>query len=522
MSHRLKGLSTQISSIYPVLTRFAKALSATAAAYFFIQLVRKGYYTVLFRYNKYPPGPIGVPFFGVLLSTLRWKDFTFAIKIGRQYPVMSMYPYGPWSYCVMVNDKDLIRKLSKSAVFSSRPLYQNDLMNNGHDINSPIVFQRRKLMMSAMCRMTDSRFFAEVVQRNIKDNILFPMIDESIVRGLGTVQPSDIWDSVFCVTFNTVHCAAFGLTLDARDELYLEFKRHSDTVTNYVLLGMALGVLAPNWVARFARRRREQQSPDDIMFAMTTIVKRWIDASQSQSRSPNSFIDLMMRNNFDEKTIMLDILTLFVNGSHTTCSSIVNQIYSLAKYPEIQHKIYVQLREIFQDADSLELSDPEHVGNVMKASLLRAFVEETWRLPVTQGGLLRELQQDVKVDFTNERGQKDYYMLPKGALVDFNGAHLVRTKANGFRFPLEFNIDNYIGTDGRFKLPIPSDVGVFGFGKRMCPGMTLARKETLFVIAFLVYHYRFSGPKGEGDVDFDVPIFFTKPTFPLCVSRRDT
>ena len=120
----------------------------------------------------------------------------------------------------------------------------------------------------------------------------------------------------------------------------------------------------------------------------------------------------------------------------------------------------------------------------------------------------------------NERGESDYYVLPKGALIEFNGPFLVRNKENGFKNPLEFDINNFLDDNDRFKNPMASDLGVFGFGKRNCPGMALARKENLFAIAFLVYNYKFCGPEGAGDVDFEVPRFSTKPSFPLHVTKR--
>merc|ERR1711972_158789 len=35
---------------------------------------------------------------------------------------------------------------------------------------------------------------------------------------------------------------------------------------------------------------------------------------------------------------------------------------------------------------------------------------------------------------------------------------------------------------------------------RKCPAMQLARKEIFFAVAMMVHHYKFCGPKGEGDV----------------------
>merc|ERR1712173_421381 len=111
------------------------------------------------------------------------------------------------------------------------------------------------------------------------------------------------------------------------------------------------------------------------------------------------------------------------------------------------------------------------------------------------------------------------YNLPKGAFIEFNGPYLCRSKEKGWKSPLEFDIGNYLDKNGKFKNPV-SGLSVFGYGARDCPGMALARKENMFAIAMIVHDYKVSGPKGEDDVDFDVPIFGMQPAFGLTMIKR--
>jgi len=88
----------------------------------------------------------------------------------------------------------------------------------------------------------------------------------------------------------------------------------------------------------------------------------------------------------------------------------------------------------------------------------------------------------------------------------------------GWKTPLDFDIENYLDKDGKFKNPAVG-LEVFGRGKRNCPAMQLARKELFFAIAMMVYHYKFCGPKGEGDVNFEAKNM-GKESFPLTVFKR--
>jgi len=176
------------------------------------------------------------------------------------------------------------------------------------------------------------------------------------------------------------------------------------------------------------------------------------------------------------------------------------------------------LRQLNGDKDELALINKEDFKKLHDgAHLLRAFIEEVWRLSLTGMGNPRQLQDDFKMEVEVD-GKKDYYMLPKGAFIDFNGPSLVRSEKMGWKKPLEFAVENYLDKNGEFGNPA-GGLNAFGYGKRNCPAMAMARKENFFAVAMMVYHYRVCGPKGDGDVDFEIN-FFGNPSFPLSVFKR--
>merc|ERR1719461_1922230 len=121
-------------------------------------------------------------------------------------------------------------------------------------MNGPEMLLRRKLFQSTIIRMTDSRFFIQFVQKHIKQNILFPEMDNAIAQNNGKWNP---WDANFCYAFNTIYGASFGpeTILDPQDELYLEYKKLTEGpfATVKLAIQFLLGDLAPGYLAKRQR-----------------------------------------------------------------------------------------------------------------------------------------------------------------------------------------------------------------------------------------------------------------------------
>jgi len=522
----LQRLMSTLSANRPITAKLLKLFGITTLMFAATQIVRRAYYSLLFKSRRYPPGPIGLPFFGCFFA--RWPLHNLAFpskwpcKMAAQYPRLCMFPYGPWSYGVLINDKALIAALSKEAQFATRPPFwarmaTNEIPAAFSNINGPEMLRRRKIFMSTITAMTDSRFFADYVQQNILHKIMFPAIDRAIADN--DAKWDSVWDSCFSLTFNTIFGASFGQrTLDLHDAKYLEFKTHTETVFKGIQVFFMLGVLAPGFMERAAKgKTKGDDDAQPHQVRIRTILTSWLNERSEREiiSGEDSYVDRMMASDLDTATAVSEIMVAFQAGAHTTCASLVSQIYTLAKYPKVQEQIYAQLKDLYGDEETIAMADASDYRKLKKgASFLRAFVEETWRLPISGMGNPRELLEDFEVPGTN-------YVLPKGALIEFNGPALVRDTKT-WRTPNEFDIMNFIGDDGQtFRNPMGSGLDpVFGFGLRNCPAKNLARKENLYTVAYLVYNFKFAGPKGQGDTEFKVPFFSVKPEFPLTVKRR--
>ena len=68
---------------------------------------------------RYPPGPIGWPFFGCSFQIMNGEAFFRSLAIN--YGPIAMFPFGPTNCTIVINDMDLVFKLYKNDAFNNRP-----------------------------------------------------------------------------------------------------------------------------------------------------------------------------------------------------------------------------------------------------------------------------------------------------------------------------------------------------------------------------------------------------------------
>merc|ERR1719461_837741 len=135
--------------------------------------------------------------------------------------------------------------------------------------------------------------------------------------------------------------------------------------------------------------------PTNNFLSSSWIEKR--ERAQIKSDEP-SYIDMMFESGLDRETAVSDVLLAFQAGAHTTAMSITMQLYGLAKHPDIQERIFQELRRSNGDKDELVLTQKEDFKKLYdNAHLLRAFMEETARLTFIGTGNPRQLQDDFKM-----------------------------------------------------------------------------------------------------------------------------
>eukprot|EP01084_Bolivina_argentea_P258897 436646_1 len=496
--------STLIGSF---VVRLVKILGGTSILFVVTQILRKAWYVGYHRYKKYPPGPIGIPLFGCFFN--KFDYWNFYTMIGKKYPAVTMFPLGV-SYSAVINDINLVFKYSSKDEFAVRPsVWLQSITNQSYPpaftvLNGDQMKKRRKLFHNFIMKTTESNSMIKHLQKSIV-KVVIPSIENAITENNGSWAPRD---TLFDYTFNTLFSASFGSewTISHNDENYQEFK--AMVSQRFSILGFLfmLTPAAPFFLRMMGKSRRFK----NFHQRMHEIFNQWFEQRRNLYTNSefNPYIGMMSFSDIESRTALSDIVETFQVGPHTSASSIEFMLFMAAKHPDVQEIIHLQLKKIFHKADDIQIKSALQLN---EAHYLKAFVDETFRLSIGPGNP-RELLCDVKIEFKDKNGRDDHFVLPKGCFVEFNGPYLVRNEKSGWKNPLQWDVGNYLDTNGKFiKNTLNKDLklklNIFGYGKRNCPGWTYGYKETIFTIAILFYKYKFCGPRGEGDINFEAPFF---------------
>eukprot|EP01084_Bolivina_argentea_P316998 549556_1 len=463
-------------------------------------LIRKLIIKQYRSYHKYPPGPVGLPVVGSLISYINTSKFHK--YIGKSYHPAASVSIGLTMNLIFINDKDLILELGKHNRFKDRPNIFTTPMKGWLppsiiNINGSEWIHRRKLLQTSLLRITNSNFMTEYVQHNIKNRIIIPSITHAI-------NTNNIWiprDVLQNFAFNTVYAASFGgdKALLLTDHSYKKYKQAFEKVTS-ILMTISVSVLLSTKLFHFLMNKYYKKPYEEIH----NIVSKWItESKENDSNEFKSYTNEMLSvESISKENALVDIFTMFMVGTGSVAESIEYMLCLAAKYPNVQNKIYDELCNILGDN-----SDKIDIKILNKANYLRAFVEECWRC--ADGILLsREIKSDFKFEFKDKYGNDDYYILPKGSQIVFNNIYCFKNEEYEWKCANRFDVNNYLDENDKFMKTNKNksnvfELNVFGPPKgRDCAGQMLARNQILLCLAILLHKYKFCGPNGIDDTDF--------------------
>ncbi|KAI3727514.1 hypothetical protein L6452_16130 [Arctium lappa] len=178
------------------------------------------------------------------------------------------------------------------------------------------------------------------------------------------------------------------------------------------------------------------------------------------------------------KALLLDIM---FGGTDTTATSIEWAMTEMMQNVNVMKRVQQELVEI------VGLNNVVEESHLPKLQYLDAVIKETFRLhPVLPLLLPRSPTQSCTVGG---------YTIPKGCIVFLNVWAIQRDPRN-WDNPLEFNPERFMANKWDYK---GNDLNFFPFGsgRRMCPGVPLAEKMQMYVLASLLHSFDWTLPKGE-------------------------
>ncbi|KAL7597365.1 hypothetical protein Lser_V15G29247 [Lactuca serriola] len=174
------------------------------------------------------------------------------------------------------------------------------------------------------------------------------------------------------------------------------------------------------------------------------------------------------------------------------------------------HDIMKRIQE-----ELLEIVGPNKIveeSHLPKLQYLDATIKETLRLhPVLPFILPRSPSQDCVVGG---------YTIPKGCTVFLN-VWAIHRDPRYWDNPLEFNPERFLTNKYDFK-GTNLNFFPFGSGRRLCPGVPLAEKMQLYILASLLHSFDWSLPEGEDhdlSENFGITLKKRKPLFAVPSQR---
>ncbi|KAH0583192.1 hypothetical protein H2248_011075 [Termitomyces sp. 'cryptogamus'] len=422
-----------------------------------------------------PPGPLGIPFIGNMHQMPKDKPWLKFLGWSRQYgPVVSIF-LGSTPVIVLGTAQaawDLLEK--RSEFYSSRPrsIFMGELLSGGkRGLLRPNDDKWRRWR-----KILHSSFHYQMAQtyqdlQSLESKISLCEILEApqdYVRHLQRFAASVITTITYGVHVKSLDDWIVKENMDT-----MNFFRKANVPGKFLVEGMPWLLKLPRrlqWFRRVAEERRHHEEALFLKFLNDARARMKngtmpdsLSTRVAQSQKQNGMTDLEMA---------YTLASSFGAGFGTTSASLETFILIMLHFPDTMRKAQAELDRVVGSDRMPEYYDKESLPYT------NALIKETmrWR-PVAAFGAAPHA---VTVD-DEYRGM----FIPKGATLYANIFGIMHDPEM-FPSPDDFRPERFLETqDPRlqtFDLP-------FGFGRRICPGMHLARNSIFINIARMLWAF---------------------------------
>lgn len=192
----------------------------------------------------------------------------------------------------------------------------------------------------------------------------------------------------------------------------------------------------------------------------------------------------------EDKELIADVTgVIYAGGSDTLMSTITSLISAFALYPEVQRRAQVEIDSVI-GRNRLPIPEDEelmpYIGAICK-EIVR------WRVSFPLGVARSNLYDDVY------EGQ----FIPKGSAILWN-TWAIAHDPETFPDPYSFNPERWL--DGNGRLTDDEFVAAFGYGRRQCIGMNLAKSTLWLTAASLLATMECSKSKDKDGNEIDISV----------------
>ncbi|CAA7261265.1 unnamed protein product [Cyclocybe aegerita] len=196
----------------------------------------------------------------------------------------------------------------------------------------------------------------------------------------------------------------------------------------------------------------------------SSVTSRYLSSLEDYANTPT-----------EELNYMADVFGIAYSAGADTVGALSNSfVLAMLLYPEVQRKAHVALETVLRGRF------PDF-GDYEKIPYIDAIVQEVLRWnPVAPLGLLHASKE--------EDSYKDY-VIPKGAICIANVWAMLHNEERYGPGADEFRPERFLNTDGALDLSRTNSDGAFGFGRRKCPGASIAKEYLWILFATILSAY---------------------------------
>ncbi|GJE93446.1 cytochrome P450 [Phanerochaete sordida] len=437
--------------------------------------------------GKLPPGPIGFPIVGLLPFVARFPELVLHKWANEFGPLFSMR-LGNQLF-VVVSDPQVVKDLivTNGAIFSSR----KEMF-----MKCEIIFARRGITAMPYNdawrkhRRLAALFLTAKAVSEYKPNLEFEvreMLRALYSQGRAGAVPVNPQAHLSRVSLNNILTIVFGTRTDSVDDplvahwlmLSREFMNYTGPVANWVDFIPFLRNVP--YLPIVSRGKHLHQGLVDTCSSLINDVDRRMKAGEDV---PDCMAKYLLRVREEQQLDMLDIVFLccafMIGGVETTAA--VKQWFAahIPAFPLVQARAQAELDRVV-GRDRLPQAEDEK-----DLPYVRAIVKEIERVhnPFWLG------TPHLSTEDFHYRG----HIIPKNTGVIVN-TYTMHNNSRRYPNPQEFNPDRYLtdhhssAESANLADPYKRDHWMYGAGRRICPGITLAEQEIFLAVAGLLWAF---------------------------------
>ncbi|KAJ6633992.1 Cytochrome P450 4C1 [Pseudolycoriella hygida] len=338
---------------------------------------------------------------------------------------------------------------------------------------------------------------------------------ERLSHHADTDTPINIHTFVTLAALDIISESAMGIQIDCQTQHQNEYVDAVYEISELIMHRILRPYLAPDIIYRHTASGKKFKKCLEILhnFTKDVITNRKAAREENKRRAVapkkrQAFLDLLLDANEQQNLLTDDdireevdtfmfegkenctikcndnLFSLFLKGHDTTAAGISWTLYVLGLYPDIQQKVFEELKHIFNGSNrSATLEDL----NEMK--YLERVIKETLRLYPSVPFVGRILSEDV---------QLDQYTIPKGTMVTV-AIYFLHRDSRFFPEPERFDPDRFLPENTVSRHPyayLP-----FSAGPRNCVGQKFAMFEEKSVLSSIIRNYKIISVETIDEID---------------------